>query len=146
MKYAIFIFIVMSMAFLSLISCNKVKTTPKENYMVSVIHEDYNASLQKAQADNKNVCIMLHADWCSICKTFIADVLTDEGVAQAINGKILFALIDGDKTYGKTYYDLYKASSFPTFVITDKQGVEITKRSGKMDKTEFQNWITNYLK
>jgi thioredoxin-related protein len=55
-------------------------------------------------------------------------------------------MIDGDMTYGKTYYNLYNASGFPTFLILDKNGSELSRKSGGMSSSEFTNWVTPYLK
>jgi thioredoxin-related protein len=124
----------------------KVPVTPLDEYKVTVIHEDFDGALNLASTNDKNMCLMLHADWCTICKTFIRDVLTEEEVEQAIKSKIVFALIDGDKDYGKTYFNQYNAHGFPTFLILDKHGVEIARNGGGLSKSEFLTWVNAYLK
>jgi uncharacterized HAD superfamily protein len=81
-----------------------------------------------------------------VCNTFKANVLTDSSVINTINNKIVFALIDGDKTYGKTYFDKYSINSFPTFVILDKNGNAIIKKIGGLSASEFKTFVTPYLK
>ena len=126
-------------------SCSKKnKEIPHDQYKVTVIHDNWASTLSNANSNNKNIVLMIHASWCSICNTFINTVLTDESVEAEIGNKIIVSLIDGDKDYGKTYYNQFNATGFPTFIITDKDGIEKARRSGKMTKEEFISWITPY--
>jgi thioredoxin-related protein len=146
MKNVASIFTMIAFIFL-LSSCKKkVAVTPLSDYKVTVIDENWDQTLLKAQTKDKNICLMFHASWCNICKTFIADVLTNTNVANTINNKIIVGLIDGDKTYGKPYFNQFNGDSFPTFLILDKNGQEISRRKGGMNNTEFLNWINTYLK
>lgn len=130
-----------------LISCSKkVKETPLDQYKVSVIHDNWDSTKSLANSNNKNICLMIHASWCSICNTFKSEVLTDQSVENELANNIIMSLIDGDKDYGKPIYNQYGASGFPTFVITDANGNMLTKRSGKINKEEFINWIKPYYK
>ena len=72
--------------------------------------------------------------------------LLDQSVENELANNIIMSLIDGDKDYGKPIYNQYGASGFPTFVITDANGNMLTKRSGKINKEEFINWIKPYYK
>lgn len=131
----------------SLISCaKKVKELPHDQYKVGVIHDNWDSTLSVANSQDKNIVLMIHASWCSICNGFINTVLTDASVETEIGNKIIVSLIDGDKDYGKPYYTQFGANGFPTFVITDKTGKEIAKRTGKMTKEEFIAWTTPFFK
>ncbi|MEZ5046940.1 MAG: thioredoxin family protein [Chitinophagaceae bacterium] len=131
--------------FIAFTSCQKkVKEPSLSDYKVSIIHEDWNAALLKATSNQKNVCVIFHASWCNICNTFLSTVLTDANVESEINSQLIISLIDGDKDYGKPYFNEYGGQSFPTFIIINNQGVELAKRSGGMSKTEFLTWIKPY--
>jgi thioredoxin-related protein len=111
---------------------------------VTVIHDNWANTLSTAKSNGKNIVLMIHASWCSICNTFINTVLTDESVETEIGNKIIVSLIDGDKEYGITYYNQFNATGFPTFIIADNDGVVKAKRTGKMTKEEFISWISPY--
>jgi thioredoxin-related protein len=125
--------------------CKKKAVAPS-SYNFTVIQENFDSTKTAAVANKQNICLMIHADWCNICNTFLAEVLTDEAVINKIKNKIVFGLIDGDKTYGKTYFNLYNIQGFPTFLILDEKGVEITRKSGGLSSAEFITWVTPYLK
>jgi thioredoxin-related protein len=140
-------FLIVLLTTFSLISCTKkVKEIPHDQYKVEVIHDNWDSTLSAANTQDKNIVLMIHASWCSICNTFINTVLTDESVETEIGNKIIVSLIDGDKEYGKPYYTQFGASGFPTFVITDKAGNQIAKRSGQLSKEEFLSWISPHYK
>jgi thioredoxin 1 len=126
-------------------NCNKKIVVPT-SYALKIFDENYEGTISETNAKNQNACIMIHASWCSVCNKFKANVLTDSSVVNTINNKIVFALIDGDKTYGKTYFDKYGINSFPTFVIVDKNGNAITKLSGGLTASEFKAFVSPYLK
>jgi len=126
----ILILTLITCSIISTTSCSKkVKETPLDQYKVTVVHDNWDSTKSLANSNNKNICLMIHASWCSICNTFKSDVLTDQSVENEIASNIILSLIDGDKEYGKPIYIQYGATGFPTFVITDANGNMLAKRS-----------------
>jgi thioredoxin-related protein len=141
LSIAFFLF-TLSVAF---INCKKKAVAPS-SYNFPIIQENYDSTLLVASNANKNICLMIHASWCNTCNTFKANVLADENVVNIIKDKIVFAMIDGDKTYGKTYFNQFQLSGFPTFILLDKNGVELSRKSGGLSSSDFKTWVTPYLK
>jgi thioredoxin-related protein len=126
-------------------SCSK-KSLPPVNYPFTIIEDDLDAAKQSAQTNNKNIFLMVHADWCSNCQTFKTTVLQSQTVKTKLSAGIVTSLIDGDKTYGKPIANTYNVNSFPTFIILDNKGVELARKKGLMNEADFLNWINSYLK
>ena len=130
-----------------LVSCNKkVGFTDPSSYQLVVINENWSQAIQQAKDKNQHIFLLLHADWCGICKGFIADVMPDEQVALSINNKIIVAMVDGDMPGGADLKAKYAVSAYPTMVIVDKDENTLLKRQGQIEKQEFVDWITPYLK
>ncbi|MBP9932246.1 MAG: thioredoxin family protein [Chitinophagaceae bacterium] len=132
---------------LFIVSCKKkAEYTDPSSYQVVVINENWSQAVQQAKDKNQHIFLLLHADWCGICKGFIADVMPDQDVALSINNKIIVAMVDGDMPGGADLKTKYAVSAYPTMVIVDKDENTILKRQGQIEKQEFVNWITPYLK
>ena len=139
--------VVASLLILSILGCSKkVKEPNPGDYKVTIHMDNWNQMSTDAITKDQNMFLMLHASWCSICNTFKNEILTEESVATIVNNKIVVGLIDGDKDYGKPYMSQYNASGFPTFLILDKNGTELARKSGAFSKSDFLNWINPYLK
>ncbi len=140
------LFLAITFSLFTAISCKKA-ATPISDYKVTVIQEDWAAAVTTATANNKNICIMLHASWCSKCKNFISNVFTNSVVENSVAGKILIAKIDAEKNAdGPTLFKKYNGDSFPTFVIVNKNGDELAKKSGEMTQAEFLAFLQPYYK
>jgi thioredoxin 1 len=125
--------------------CNP-KVNPPAGYPFYVIQDNYDTTKVIAKQQNKNIFLMVHADWCSICNQFKSSVLNDNEVKNVLENKIITSLIDGDKTYGKPYATQFGVVGFPTMFVLDADGNVLVKRKGGMDKATFLAWINNYLK
>ncbi len=140
-------FIVIFLMLACIFGCSKkVKEPNPGDYKVVIQYDNWNQMKADAGIKDQNMFLMLHASWCSICNTFKNDVLTEEEVGTILNNKIVIGLIDGDKDYGKPYMTQFNAGGFPTFLILDKNGNELAKKSGAFSKPDFLSWINPYLK
>jgi thioredoxin-related protein len=140
-------FLVAFLLIISVIACGKkVKEPSLEENKVSIHLNNWNQMSVDATAKDQNMFLMLHDSWCNICNTFKNDILTEESVGNMVNNKIVVGLIDGDKDYGKLYMNRYNANGFPSFLILDKNGNELARKSGGLGKSDFFNWINPFLK
>jgi thiol:disulfide interchange protein len=126
-------------------NCGK-KSLTAPTYSFSIIQDNLDSSKTVATAQNKNIFLMVHADWCSVCQTFKTTVLQSAEIKNTLSNGIVTSLIDGDKTYGKPIATQYNVGAFPTYLILDKNGVELKRRSGTVDEATFKAWVTPYLK
>jgi thioredoxin 1 len=141
MKHLLFLF---SIIFLATSSAKKVPA-PK-SYPFSIVQDDFETTKSLAATQQKNIFLLIPADWCSVCNTCKTDVLNDASIKTFMENKIVASMIDGDKTYGKTYYDLFSVSAFPTMLVLDATGKELLRRRGGISKEEFKVWLGPYLK
>jgi thioredoxin-related protein len=128
-------------------ACKKnVATTPKEDYKIKLIEDNWNAAKAEATTNDKNIILMLHATWCNYCKTFIKDVITDQSIASALENKIVFALINAEEGDGPSLKSQYGGSGYPHFIIVESNGNKLAEKQGNTNSSEFLSLVTPYLK
>jgi thioredoxin-related protein len=125
--------------------CSK-KPFPAVSYPFTIFQEDLAGAKTAASAQDKNIFLMIHADWCEVCNTFKTNVLQSTDIKNTLSNGIITSLIDGDKTYGKPIADTYKVTGFPTFLVLDKNGNVIIRKTGGMNESTFKAWVMPYLK
>ena len=89
---------------------------------------DYNAALAKARASGKKLFIDFETTWCGPCKTMDEWIWTDAEVAAALNDGFIGVKLDGD--IEKALTKQHKVSGYPTMVVLDAKGAEITRAVG----------------
>jgi thioredoxin-related protein len=125
---------------------NCKKSFPEVVYPFTIISDNMDSSKATAAQRNSNIFLMIHADWCSICNIFKTTVLQSDDIKNTLANGIVTSLVDGDKTYGKPIASQYNISGFPTFLILDKNGVELSRRKGVLTEDAFKTWVTPFLK
>jgi thiol-disulfide isomerase/thioredoxin len=96
---------------------------------------DYNAALAKAAASGKKLFIDFETTWCGPCKTMDEWIWTDAEVAAALNAGFIGVKLDGD--IEKALTKQHKVSGYPTMVVLDAKGVEITRAVGYQSSKEM---------
>ena len=89
---------------------------------------DYNAALAKAKTSGKKLFIDFETTWCGPCKTMDEWIWTDAEVAAALNDGFIGVKLDGD--IEKALTKQHQVSGYPTMVVLDAKGVEITRAVG----------------
>jgi thioredoxin 1 len=125
--------------------CSK-KPYPAVSYPFGIIQDNLDSAKAAAVTQDKNIFLMVHADWCSVCNTFKTSVLQSADIKTTLTNTIVTSLIDGDKPYGKPIADKYGVNSFPTFLILDKTGVVLATKKGNITESVFKEWVKPYLK
>jgi thioredoxin-related protein len=126
-------------------SCTK-KSYPKVAYPFGIIEDNLDSAKAAANTTNKNIFLMVHADWCINCQTFKTTVLQSTSIKNLLSTGIITSLIDGDKTYGKPIATSYTVKAYPTFLILNKSGTELARKVGLLTEAEFTSWVTPFLK
>jgi len=104
-------------------------------------YDDYDLALKAAQTDQKKLYILFTgSDWCGWCKKLKADVLDTNSFKEFAAGKLILLYIDLPSPKVKMSEELRKTNreltekfrvrGFPTSVLLDAQGEEISKISG----------------
>ena len=89
---------------------------------------DYPAALAKAKASGKKLFIDFETTWCGPCKTMDEWIWTDAEVAAALNAGFVGVKVDGDVE--KALTKQHKVSGYPTMIVLDAKGGEITRAVG----------------
>ena len=85
------------------------------------------------------VLVDFHAEWCGPCKTQ-SPILVE--LSRELNGKMKVIKIDVDKNPGIA--NRYQIRSVPTLALF-KNGQQLWRQSGVVDKTSLRNIIHNYI-
>src|SRR5215213_6976967 len=85
-------------------------------------------AIKQAGSEHKPLVIEVGAEWCEPCKKFDASVLPDQRV-QAVLNDVVFVQYDADESRGAAVVARYSVASFPTFLVVDSKGVEVSRRS-----------------
>ena len=89
---------------------------------------DYAAALAQAKASGKKLFIDFETTWCGPCKTMDEWIWTDAEVAAALNAGFVGVKVDGDVE--KALTKQHKVSGYPTMIVLDAKGAEITRAVG----------------
>lgn len=89
--------------------------------------KDYEKAMKQAAADQKPVFVKFETEWCGPCKTMTALVFTAKDVAAAADGVVCIK-VDGDDQ--KELVKKYKVEAYPTGVLLDAAGKEISRFVG----------------
>jgi thiol-disulfide isomerase/thioredoxin len=97
--------------------------------------------LASARAAGKPLVIDFYTDWCGPCRMFEQKILPVASV-QAALGDVVFVRYDAEKGHGLTAAARYRVDSYPTFVVLDGQGKQVTRTSGTPDEpTPFVSFV-----
>jgi protein disulfide-isomerase len=101
---------------------------------------DFAASLKQARAENKRILIDFSgSDWCYWCQKMDADVLSKQEFKDYAAKHLVLVLADRprDKTLppeteaqNRKLARKFDIDGFPTFIVLDKDGNELDRRSG----------------
>ncbi len=102
-------------------------------------------AIEKAKSENKNVLLYFTADWCGPCKYMEKFVFKNDSVKTYIQEHFIAVKINESTWKGEKITKRYKIYGFPTFVILDKQGVEINSHIGLLYSWELLKFFSNAL-
>ena len=110
---------------------------PKAAYVT-----DFAKAKELATAANKPIVVDFYTDWCTWCKKFDKEVLTDQKAIDFLAKDVVFAKINAevDTNVSKAY----KIMGFPTFLLTDANGQEIERIAGYLATDDFIKTVNDY--
>ncbi len=110
---------------------------PKAAYVT-----DFAKAKELAAAGNKPIIVDFYTDWCTWCKKFDKEVLTDQKAIDFLGNEVVFAKINAevDTNVSKAY----KIMGFPTFLLTNASGEEIDRIAGYLATDDFIKTVTDY--
>lgn len=110
---------------------------------------------QKALAEGKYLFVDTYTDWCYWCKVMDKKTFPNERVATMLKQKFVAYKMDMEKDYGVIIAKKYRVSSYPSYLLFDREGVYVNKMVGYYEVEEFlskvkeainpENTIKNYI-
>ena len=114
-------------------------------------YTDYKLALQQAQKEHTLLFIDFWADYCSICKTIDATLLSDPSVVETLH-EIVPIKIDGTNDSAEPYKSLkeqFQIIGFPTFLLVEPTTQKILKYWNSdlyhTSREEFINEILSHI-
>ncbi len=107
------------------------------NAQVDFYAGSYSDLQRQAERDKKPFFVFFHADWCKPCKQMEKEVFEDKDVGQYVSANYLAYHVDGEATQYKQLVKDYWVTAYPTIILFDKEGNEITRVDGYRDKSSF---------
>lgn len=107
-------------------------------------HTSFGAALAESAETGKPVLALVTADWCGPCQSLKRGALTDPRVTEWIGDHVIPAYVDGtDSSLEQTQHDLrlLQIEVFPTLVFIDKDGVEVSRRTGALSAGKLLAWL-----
>jgi thioredoxin 1 len=97
----------------------------------------YKEALAEAKKQNKLIFIDTYVYWCGPCKLLKQYTFANKVVGNYYNEHFINLAIDIDKGDGPEIAAKYKVNRFPTLIITDDEGKQITYTVGYIMPSDF---------
>ncbi|MGV6943795.1 thioredoxin family protein [Sphingobacterium kyonggiense] len=97
---------------------------------VSFNHFPVEEALKKAAVKKQLIFIDVYATWCGPCKELDAQVFSQAKVGDFINSNFIPIKLDGESAEGKIILKKYGINAYPTLLVLDSSGKEITRIVG----------------
>jgi thioredoxin-like negative regulator of GroEL len=94
-------------------------------------------AFERASASGELVMLDFGAVWCPPCNVLAAEVLSDP---QAVDGFVV-ATLDVDDRSSFELKHRYEVGGYPTVVVTDPEGRELSRYVGYDGRDEFVGWL-----
>lgn len=101
-----------------------------------VFSSDWQGAFKTAHDEGRQMLVMFSTEWCPQCEYIKEKIFTDPDVAVSMKRFFLVG-IDGDKSENQPAMDKFKIIGFPTFIILDPDGKEVTRFNDMSSPSEF---------
>ena len=98
------------------------------------------AAFTAAKADGKRVLLDFGAVWCPPCNMLSAEVLHAADRPAELDA-VHLAVIDVDDPRSNPIKGKYEVGGYPTLIVADAEGNEISRQVGYPGKQEFLDWL-----
>lgn len=90
----------------------------------------FEEALEKAKKENKPIFLDVYASWCGPCKMLKKHTFSDKEVGDYYNANFINIAIDGETKQGRQLVNQFQVRSYPTLLIIDKNGKQLTRQVG----------------
>jgi thioredoxin-related protein len=108
------------------------------------------AAMTRARAEHKVIFVDLWTGWCGWCIKLQKETFPSEE-AKAALGRVVAVSIktqeaDGKPTRFASLEKTYKVDGYPTLLILDEKGREISRQPGYLPPGPFASWVNSQVK
>ena len=137
--------ILISIVLIALSSCNAIypKLPVKTENGIQFITDSLNFSIAKSKTENRPLFVMVHANYCSVCRKMLKDVFPEKEVGDYYNTKFVNLILDIDAGSTDKFNNDYQIQGTPTFLFFAPDGHLIKKTSGYMSKQTLIEFAQN---
>ncbi len=96
----------------------------------------WNEIISKAQNEQKYIFVDFYADWCGPCIWMSKEVFTTDEAGAFFNDNFINVSIDAEREFQELVENTY-IDAFPTLVIYNSEGKEVTRSVGALDASEL---------
>lgn len=104
---------------------------------------DYNAALRKARLGKKNILVNFCTTWSGPC-LFLEERTFNDAEVVALTDEYICLKLDGDLE--RKFIKQFDIQSYPTLLILDAKGKELSKVIGYQPASELSAYLKQYLK
>ncbi|AWV99312.1 thioredoxin family protein [Arcticibacterium luteifluviistationis] len=105
-------------------------TGKKDIKTVEFYSGSYDNFLRTAKKQQKPILLDFWATWCGPCKKMDNETFKNSDLAAYVNGNFLIYRVDIDTEDGKRIAERFDVKVFPTLLVADYKGNEVTKLKG----------------
>jgi thioredoxin-like negative regulator of GroEL len=102
---------------------------------------DVDAAFERARADGKPVFVYWGAKWCPPCNQVMATVFNRQDFIERSRAFVP-VYVDGDRPGAQKLGARFKVRGYPTMVLFDKDGNELTRLPGEVDAEQYTRLVT----
>ena len=102
---------------------------------------DVDAAFERARTDGKPVFVYWGAKWCPPCNQVMATVFNRQDFIER-SRSFVPVYVDGDRPGAQKLGARFQVRGYPTMVLFDKNGNELTRLPGEVDAEQYTRLVT----
>ena len=118
------------------------KDQPQKQVSQNIEWKAFDKGLAQAKAENKNIFLYFHAEWCTFCKKLKATTFQDKKVVRFLSDRFVSISVDTDVE--KMVTGNYGVKGLPTIWFLKPDGTRISNIPGYVDEKKMMK-ILNYI-
>jgi thioredoxin-related protein len=107
----------------------------------AAIDADVDAAFARARSENKPVFVYWGAKWCPPCNQVMATVFNRQDFIER-SRSFVPVYVDGDRPGAQRLGARFQVRGYPTMVLFDKNGNELTRLPGEVDAEQYTRLVT----